>query len=563
MSKRYGLIGPSKYIDSIDKTLEDLRKEDVSVRIRRKDHTVWKPDPAEISNRLGWLDCPKEMRAHISEINDFVADIRDAGFTRAILLGMGGSSLAPEVFRLVFDVKPGFLDLAVLDSTHPDKILEIQRSIDPKTTLFIVSTKSGGTIETLSFTKFFYKYMADQVGPENAGGHFTAITDPASGLEKMAGELNFRKVFLNDPDIGGRFAALSYFGLVPAAFLGVDLGNLLDRAEAMAERCFDNNQTPGLWLGAALGELSEQGRDKLTFAVSKEIASFSSWVEQLVAESTGKEGKGILPVVGESLMTPDRYSDDRLFVNIMLKGDTILDDRIRELADAGHPVIRIELNDIYDLGAEFFRWEMATSVVGWKLRINPFDQPNVESAKVLAMEMITAYERNGSLPKIETDLIDGNIEITGAISGKTAPETLAGFLESGDTAGSYVAIQAYLKSSDETSHALEILRSKIAYKYGMAATVGYGPRFLHSTGQLHKGDGGNGVFIIITDKPESDLIIPVSAVGGDSKVSFAVLIASQASGDRQALINNQRRVIRIHFKSDVSGCLKRITEGIV
>lgn len=555
-------FSPGGFENIVNDTIAKLRKDNIIRRIWNKDHTVWKPEPSEISNRLGWLESPRNMRQRLEDIEDFVKSVRESGFECVILLGMGGSSLAPEVFRKIFGVKQGHLDLTVLDSTHPDKVMEIQHGIEPHKILFIVSTKSGGTIETLSFMKYFYKFMTDSLGAEKAGEHFAAITDPGSSLEKLAGELNFRKTFLNDPDIGGRFAALSFFGLVPAALVGVDLSQLLERTISMSDLCSDNEDNPGARLGVMIGELAGQGRDKLTFILSEKIASFGAWVEQLIAESTGKDNVGILPVVGEDLLAGEYYSKDRIFIHLRISDDSSFDVQIDALKDAGHPVARIDLNDIYDLGAEYFRWEMATAVAGWRLGIHPFDQPNVESAKVLAREKISAYEKDRRLPQKTPAITDGNIDVFGEVFTDSAAEALIGFLDSADINGVYVAIQAYLKPSEKTDAALNLLRSKIHKTYRVAVTVGYGPRFLHSTGQLHKGDGGHGVFIVITDEPEVDVKIPETAVGGESKVSFGALIKSQAMGDCQALIDNQRRVIHFHFKSDVSGCFKRLTEVI-
>jgi len=550
---------------AIDAAAKELKNKRIISRIRNKDHTVWKPDPAEIANRLGWLDCPKTMRTNIAEIEGFVADIRDAGFTKVILLGMGGSSLAPEVFRNVFGIKSGYLDLTVLDSTHPDAVMRIVNTIELEKTLFIVSTKSGGTVETLSFAKFFYKYMADHVGAAETGRYFIAITDPGSGLERMAGELNFRKTFLNDPDIGGRFAALSYFGLVPAAILGIDLEKLLDKAEAMADRCFADGPNPGAWLGVVMGELAEQGRDKLTLVFSKEISPLGAWAEQLIAESTGKEGKGILPVNGEELLAPEYYSNDRFFVYAGLEGENDYDARLTSLKNKGFPVIRITSRDLYDLGAEFFRWEMATAVAGWRLGTNPFDQPNVESAKVLAREMAAAYARDGSLPEKEPALRDNNISVYGNVSSGDAPGALRVFLDSlidEPHSGAYVAIQAYLNPSERIDKILQQIRTKIQKKYRVAVTSGYGPRFLHSTGQLHKGDSGKGVFVIFTDRPAAIAAVPDNPGRPDSAIDFATLISAQALGDGQALLDNGRKVIRFHFVSDTIGALEKLSSGL-
>jgi len=362
---------------TIDRALMEIRDEKIITRIWRHDHTVWKQDPAEITNRLGWLHLPEKMVEMLPNIQSFVDELRHEGYRHALLMGMGGSSLAPEVFRFTFGVREGYLDLAVIDSTDPGAVSSFSEKLDPLKTLYIASTKSGGTVETLSFLKFFFNQTIDAVGAQEAGQHFIAITDPGSGLETLAKKLNFRKIFLNDPDIGGRYSALSYFGLVPAALIGTDVSNLLDRAITMAcnnEGCncpIEGNNS-GAWLGAIMGELALSGKDKLTLILSPGISHFGSWVEQLVAESTGKEGKGILPVDGEALLTPDTYADDRLFVYLRLNGNSAFDKKIQALEEAGHPVVKIRLRDIYDLGAEFFRWEIATAIAGYRLGINPF-----------------------------------------------------------------------------------------------------------------------------------------------------------------------------------------------
>ena len=335
------------------------------------------------------------MTAALPEITGLVNAVRADGYTDALVLGMGGSSLAPEVFRQTFGVAAGYLDLAVLDSTDPNAVAAHARRLDPARTLFVVSTKSGGTVETFSFFRYFYRWVVRALGTAAAGRHFIAITDPGSGLVGTASQYGFRHTFLNDPNIGGRYSALSHFGLVPAALVGADVPRLLQRATAM-ERALE----PAAQLGATIGELATRGRDKLTFALSAPVAGFSSWVEQLIAESTGKEGKGILPVAGEPLGPPAVYGDDRVFVYLRVANDATHDAAIDALHAAGHPVLRIDLADPYDIGGEFVRWEMATAVIGWRLGINPFDQPNVESAKVLARKMVKSYETSGALPAI-------------------------------------------------------------------------------------------------------------------------------------------------------------------
>ena len=554
----------------VDRVLKEIVEQNVVNRINEHDHTVWKNDPAEITNRLGWLHSPEVMAAAIPEISEFVTEIRSAGFTHALLLGMGGSSLAPEVFRLTFGVKEGFLDLGVLDSTHPGAVLEMAQKFNPKTTLFIVSTKSGGTVETISFMKYFYNKTIDAVGKEVAGNHFAAITDPGSGLEAMAKALNFRKIFLNDPDIGGRYSALSYFGLVPAALIGVDITTLLERATAMAANFKSadpaNGENSSAQLGVTLGEAALQGRDKITLLSSPQFASFGAWVEQLIAESTGKEGKGILPVDGETSLVPAAFADDRLIVYLKLHGDSTYDKTVQNLTGSGFPTIQLTLNDLYDLGGEFFRWEIATIIASRALQINPFDQPDVESAKIQARKMMAAYQDEGKLPELTPSLTSGGITVFSDFSPENLETALKTFLakanpgENEINGRSYVALQAYIKPSKDADAALQALCTSIQEKYRMAVTIGYGPRFLHSTGQLHKGDAGHGLFLQFTTDVTEDVAIPDEAGKDGTSVTFGTLINTQALGDRQALLDKGRNVIRFHLGSDVLNGLKRLAE---
>jgi transaldolase / glucose-6-phosphate isomerase len=534
-----------------DAALARAGREQVVARIDRGDYTVWKPDPTEISNRLGWLTIAERMAAAEPQIRDVVDGVRADGYTDALLLGMGGSSLAPEVFRQTFGVAPGYLDLAVLDSTDPDAVSAHARRLDPARTLFIVSTKSGGTVETFSFFRYFYRWMVRALGSAAAGRHFIAITDPGSALADTAAHYGFRATFLADPQIGGRYSALSHFGLVPASLLGVDVPRLRERAITMAR-----DTEPAARLGVILGEAALHGRDKVTFALSAPIAAFANWVEQLIAESTGKEGKGILPVAGEPLGSPAVYGQDRLFVHLRLAGDTTHDASINAIQAAGHPVVRIDLADIYDIGGEFFRWEMATAVAGWRLGINPFDQPNVESAKVLGRQMVKAYETSGALPPLAPTARADGLTVYAApreastptppgLPASTPGDLVRDFLRQ-VRPGDYVALQAYVAPTAETTAALQRWRVALRDRLRVATTVGYGPRFLHSTGQLHKGDGGHGVFIqLVTAPPASDLPIPDSADADTSHITFGVLKIAQALGDRHALLDAGRRVLRI------------------
>lgn len=539
------------YEKNIEQVLDDLERKKIMQRIWDHDHTVWKSDPTEINNRLGWLHIAETMLENISRMEQLASDLIHEGYTKAVLLGMGGSSLAPEVFKKTFGVRKGALDLAVLDSTDPDAILGIGSELDLNKTVFIVATKSGGTVETLSFFKYFYNQVLKEVGPEQVGGHFIAITDPGSELVNLASKNGFRATFLNDPDIGGRYSALSYFGLVPAALLGIDVETLLQRSLTALCSCEDcdcalDEHNYGAQLGAILGEMARKGRDKLTLITSAEIRSFGNWVEQLIAESTGKEGLGILPVVGETFGNLDVYSDDRLFVFLRLDNDKTHDDLIQSLQEAGHPVVWIQLEDIYDLGGQFFLWEMATAVAGHILKINPFDQPNVESAKILARDMVAEYMETGKLPAEEY------AELT--------REALNSFLADSVSSGSYLSLHAYVQPTAEIETELQKIRLNLRNQYKVATTLGFGPRFLHSTGQLHKGDRGNGIFIQLNSTPETDLPIPNKAGRPDSSMSFGVLKNAQALGDAQALRDVNRRLIRFDLGSDVLKGLDQLSQ---
>ena len=538
----------------------DLEAKDVIKRIWQRDYTVWDDDvPTEISNRLGWLDIAKVMKQNVDRMRVLTEIVCNNGYTHALLLGMGGSSLAPEVFRKTFGVKDGYLDLAVLDSTDPGAVLAHAQSLDLSRTLFIVSTKSGGTVETLSFFKFFYNRVAEAVGADDAGKHFVAITDLGSKLADLAELHNFRQIFINDSNIGGRYSALSYFGLVPATLVGVDVDTLLDRAIAMMGACSAEDDNPAAGLGAAMGMMALDGRDKLTLITSPQIAAFGAWAEQLIAESTGKEGKGILPVDNETLGESDVYGNDRLFIYRRLDGDDTYDAAVQELIDDGQPVVRIDLQDQYDLGGEFFRWEMATAVAGHFLGINPFDQPNVESAKVLAREMVAAYMEEGTLPAMTPKLEEDGITVYSIFTENSLDGTLDSFLKQARP-GDYVAIQAYVQPTEETDAALQEFRIRLRDQLKVATTVGYGPRFLHSTGQLHKGDAGRGLFIQFTSDNQQDVFIPDEAAATASSMSFGVLKSAQALGDLKALLNAWRRVIRFHLGTDVVSGLKRLTK---
>ena len=561
-----GLSGSDACRTLVEEAIRALATRRFGARLWEKDHTLWKPSPVEISNRLGWLDSPRTMPAKVGRIQQTVNAVRADGYTRALLLGMGGSSLAPEVFRRTFGVAGGFPDVAVLDSTDPAAVLAFADALDPARTLFIVSTKSGGTVETFSFMKYFFHWTAEKLGEREAGRHFLAITDPGSALADLAEDHRFREVFLNDPDIGGRYSALSFFGLAPAALLGVDIGLLLERAAAAAaeERPAGRGEgelPDGLYLGAVLGSLARAGRDKLTLVFSPALAAFGDWLEQLIAESTGKEGRGIVPVVGEPLGAPDVYGDDRVFVHLCLEGEGGMEERLERLEQAGQPVLRIGLRDRYDLGRQIFLWETATAAAGHLLEINPFDQPDVEAAKVLARGVLARYVQQGRLSPEAPAISAEGIEVYGDVRARGPGEALKVFLDRARP-GSYVALQAYVQPGAGTDEALANLRCRLRDRRKLATTAGYGPRYLHSTGQLHKGDGGRGLFIQFTADDRRDLPIPDEMGPSGSSVTFGILKAAQAMGDREALIRAGRPVLRFHLGGDVAGALKTLTDAL-
>lgn len=574
-------------VPAVDAALADLAARDVVRRVWARDHTLWRPDPAEVADRLGWLDCPATMPPHLPAVEALVDAVRAEGLTRVLLLGMGGSSLAPEVLRATFGVRAGHLDLAVLDSTDPAAVRAAGEQHPPAATLYVVATKSGGTVETLSFFHHFHAEAVAAVGAAAAGRHFVAITDPGSGLADLAARHAFRATFLNDPGIGGRFSALSLFGLVPAALCGVDVRRLLERGRAAAvgaggrfERGGDADAgrrgpggdgaavDPAVHLGAILAAAAAAGRDKLTLVASAPIARIGVWVEQLVAESTGKAGTGILPVADEALGPPDAYGADRLFVHLRLGGDGAHAAALDALADAGHPVVEIGLADAYDLGGAFFQWEMATAVAGHLLGINPFDQPDVEAAKARAREMVAAYRREGHLPSPPAAAVFDGVGVYGddgparALAAAGTPgAVLAAFVDQGRP-GDYVALQAYLPPTEAVAAALAALRLRLRDRTRLAVTVGFGPRFLHSTGQLHKGDRGRGLFVQLTHAPAADVPIRDAAGSPAPALTFGVLELAQALGDGQALREAGRRVVRLDLGGDVMGGLARLSDGL-
>ena len=538
---------PAECRPAVEAALDALDRENIVARIQQHDHRVWKDDPAEIADRLGWLSLTDTMQGQLDGLETFAAEVSAAGYRHLVLLGMGGSVLGAEVLRHAFGSAAGFPELLALDSTLPAWVQAVSDTIDPAKTIFLVSSKSGSTLEPNALYAHFRRQVAQARGEAVAGENFVAITDPGTVLEKLAGEQGFRQAFLNPPDVGGRYSVLSYFGLVPAALIGLDLNRLLSRAAGMREQCAATaaRDNPGAWLGAVMSSLARQGRDKLTLIASPALAGFGLWVEQLLAESLGKEGSGIVPVAGEPALPPDRYGADRLFVYLRLeKDDNAAPDAWWEsVAAAGHPAVRLDLPDRYDLGAEFYRWEFATAVAGSRLGLHPFDQPDVQGAKDMTDRVLEQYQATGALPAGAT---------TNATTGATNEAALADLLRQAQP-GDYLAIMAYLPDTPEVAAALNSLRRRIAGEYGIATTAGFGPRYLHSTGQLHKGGPNSGLFLQLTADHPKDIPIP------GYPFSFGVLADAQAAGDLQALQNLGRRTARVHLGPEPAAGLEQLS----
>jgi transaldolase/glucose-6-phosphate isomerase len=547
--------------------LRRIQSNNVISRIWEHDPSVWKSDEAahrKIKNRLGWLGVVSSMQERAGDVMTFAQEVRGAGFTSVVLLGMGGSSLAPEVIHHVYgptEVCPRFF---MLDSTEPGTIEAIERRIDLAKTLFLVSTKSGGTIETLSFYHYFRKKVEEARG-ERAGENFVAITDPGTELEKLANEAGFRRTFLNMPDIGGRYSALSYVGIVPAALMGVDIEALLAKASDVAKACSVSTpgDNPGAWLGVVLGEALKVGRDKVTIFTSPDLDSYGLWAEQLIAESTGKEGKGLVPVVGEPMGRPSVYGRDRLFVYLSIRGATDMrqEHDIQKLEAAGHPLVRLTMQSKDDLGAEFFRWEFATAVAGHVMGIDPFDEPNVSESKENTQRLLDTYRQEGKLPEASPLVWDGvSLYGDGEALARAGWEgtlgTALNALFSSAGSGDYVALLAYMPTTGEHEELFQDTRVAVRDTLRIATTFGYGPRYLHSTGQLHKGGQNKGVFIQVTCDPRRDLPVPGQGF------TFGTLARAQALGDLESLQKHGRRAIRLHIKGDHAQGVECIREAI-
>ncbi len=531
---------------------ENLRAWESGDRVARiwaGDATVW--TGTDEAQWVGWLRVSAQQLAQKQRFAQFSTEVKTAGFKNVLLLGMGGSSLCPEVLRMSFGDNAGFPDLHVLDSTDPAQIAAVEKKIDVERTLFIVSSKSGSTLEPNVFKQYFY----ERAGRD--GKRFVAITDPGSHMQKVAEEDHFRHVFFGLPSIGGRYSALSDFGMIPAAAMGIDAGKLLAEGDAMAKACEAPKDNPGLTLGVLLGTLACAGHDKLTLVASPAIQDLGAWLEQLVAESTGKDGKAIIPVDREPLGAPPVYCADRIFAYLRLASapDAAQDLAVDALEAAGHPVIRVAMGDAYDLGREFFRWEFATAVAGAILGINPFNQPDVEASKIATKKLTSEFEATGSLPAEAPAFEEDGIKVFGPVAGSTLADSLRAHFNS-IQANDYFAILAYIEMNPAHQAALTAMRQQVRDRKRAATCLGFGPRFLHSTGQAYKGGPNSGVFLQITADDAQDLQIP------EQKYTFGVVKAAQARGDLAVLRERGRRALRVHLSAGVDAGLKKLAAAM-
>lgn len=555
-----------KYEEPVKAELVNLQTHDFLKRLWDRDSTLWTGEDED--KWLGWLDVVKQQLNDLPKLLELSKTIKDKGFKHAVLLGMGGSSLCVEVLRQTFGSKAGHPSMLVLDSVVPAQILSIRKQIDPSSTIFIVASKSGSTTEPNVLCQYFYEETKKVVG-DKVGQHFIAITDPGSSMEQKAKDLKFGHIFHGVPSIGGRFSALSNFGMVPAAVMGLDVKGLLQNAEAMVTACGASTppvENPGVMLGSILGVLTESGRDKITILTSPALRSLGTWLEQLIAESTGKEGRGIVPVAQETLFAPNNYSEDRLFIYVRLTSaaDTHQDIKVEALEKAGQPVVRIHVPDTAHIGAEFFRWEVATATAGAIIGINAFNQPNVQESKDFTKEIIAEYLEEDALPENKLLVIENKFELFAddanakVLREKTGgKETLKAVLKAHLTQvrpGDYFAINAYIECNQKYEDKLQKIRDHVMRKFKVATTVGFGPRFLHSTGQLHKGGPNTGVFLQITSDEKTDLEIP------GEKYSFSVLKEAQSLGDFKALSSRKRRLLRVHLPADIDAALEKLYE---
>ncbi|GAA4365079.1 hypothetical protein GCM10023185_35100 [Hymenobacter saemangeumensis] len=551
-----------QYQAAVDAKIQEFNAKSFTAGFWQKDAALWVQDEAgqqSIRSFMGWLRVAETMMEAVPEIEAFVREVKAAGFRHVVVMGMGGSTMAPIVFKAAFTGEGG-LPLSVLDTTDPGTVRQLEESVPLAETLFIVASKSGTTAEPLAFGDYFYDKLRQLKG-DKAGENFVAITDPGSKFVTAATEQGYRRIFLNFAEVGGRFSALSYFGLVPAALYGIDIRELLSRSLVMMRACGSEGDVatnPGLELGVALGVLAQQERDKLTLVVPEVLSDFGLWLEQLIAESTGKEGLGVLPVAGEPVREPAVYGQDRVFVYVGYAGDADAANRsaVAALEAAGHPIIRIDMSGPLDLGAEFFRWEVATAVASAVLGINPFDQPNVQAAKTATDRLMKEVEANGQLPQSQSPAATENgISYFSAVQGGSAAEVLQAFLAQARP-GDYLCLQAYLTESPALNAGLQELRTRVQNQYHIATTSGYGPRFLHSTGQYHKGGPDTGLFVQFTVDHPQDLPLP------GRSYTFGTFKNAQAQGDLEALHSFNRRTLRIHLGADAEQGLQTVLAAL-
>ena len=528
-----------QHSSAVQAAIREIEAGDVVSRIWAKDHTVWSPDPTEITDRLGWLHAPERMRGRLPELQRLAEEIRGEGFRHIALAGMGGSCVGSEVLRNLLGPGEGYPQLLTLDSTCPEWIDGVVREIDPARTLFVISSKSGSTLETTCFYKFFRKLVEDS-GAASVSSNFVAITSSGTPLDQLAAADGFRGVVYSPEDVGSRYSVLSPLGLMPAVLAGMDVPRIVEGAGEMAELCRPGrsvSENPGAWLGMVIAVMVAQGRDKLTLATSPDLEIFGLWAEQMLAESTGKEGKGIVPVRGEPPLAEEAYGSDRFFVFMESAGDhdSSLHETMRAVEASGQPWVKIEVEDLYRIGAEFFRWQFATAVAGAMMGIHPFDQPNVQLAKDMTDAVLGEYLDLGSLPERKPSA--------------SVEDLLA---EAGP--GNYVAVMAYARKTADMDEALDTLRRRITERYGVPVTVGYGPRILHSTGQMHKGGPDEGLFIQVTCDWALDLEIP------GEEYSFGTLLEAQALADFRALRVIDRRLAHVHLSDVGAESLKGLAE---
>jgi transaldolase/glucose-6-phosphate isomerase len=524
--------------EGVHRRLAEWQKNRVVERIWAKDPTLWADEGApELVDRLGWLQLPARSIDQVEEYESFAEEVKTRGYSEVVLLGMGGSSLAPEVFTRTVGSQRGCPNLRVLDTTHPAAIRELEHAVDVERTAFVVSSKSGGTLETLSLFRYFFDRV--KATSPNPGQQFVAITDPGSSLEALATEREFWRTFLAPKDVGGRYSALSVFGLLPAAILGLDVGRLLTTAHAQAAACAGDDANPGLELGAVLAAAAAAGRDKITFFATPSLVSFPDWIEQLIAESTGKDGRGLVPIVGESVAAPESYGSDRVFVSFSIESESSGEHGVTlaRLEIKGHPIIAVELASPSELGAEFFRWEFATAAVSIALNVHPFNQPDVQLAKEFTQKAM-----------------EGEFETTPVAKALEA-EQVWDFIKETEP-GDYLAVQAFIAPTRNARAKLSQLQQRLAHALGAAVSIGFGPRFLHSTGQLHKGGPASGRFVQLVDRPPRGLLVP------ETDYEFGSLIRAQADGDLAALEKRGRSVARVDLGLDVEKGLDAILEQV-